>query len=192
MSGEPRSVLSGVTRGAHLLGVALIALGAIAALAPAFAGAPVVVLVGMLLALAGGVRAAFGWRAWSAGKGPLGIVVGLLALACGLTLVFNPVSTLETVSAIVAVYLVADGVVELLFSGRLRDREGRAWMVGEAVLSVLLGVSMWVGWPFSGLRALGVLIGVRLASAGVVLLRVERGLQRVGAGLAAIRARLDA
>jgi uncharacterized membrane protein HdeD (DUF308 family) len=192
MSSEPRSVLSGVTRGARLLGIALIAFGAIAALAPALAGAPVVVLVGLVLVLAGAVRAVFGWRAWSAGKGPLGIVVGLLALACGLALVVNPVSTLGTVSSLVAVYLVVDGVVGLFFSGRLEDREGRAWMGGEALLSILLGVSMWVGWPLSGLRALGILVGTKLASAGVVLLRVERGLERASAGLAAIRARLDA
>jgi HAMP domain-containing protein len=51
---------------------------------------------------------------------------------------------------------------------------------------------MWVGWPLSGLRALGILVGTKLASAGVVLLRVERGLERASAGLAAIRARLDA
>ena len=28
-----------------------------------------------LIALAGGVRAVFGWRAWSAGKGPLGLAL---------------------------------------------------------------------------------------------------------------------
>ena len=192
MSGEPRSVLSGVTRGARFLGIALIGFGAIAAVAPSLAGAPVVVLVGLVLVLAGAVRAVFGWRAWSAGKGLLGIVVGGLALACGLALVVNPVSTLGTVSSLVAAYLVADGVVGLFFSGRLRDQEGRAWMGGEALLSMLLGVSMWVGWPLSGLRALGILVGTKLASAGVVLLRVEHGLQRASAGLAAIRARLDA
>jgi uncharacterized membrane protein HdeD (DUF308 family) len=188
---EPRSFLSRIEHGAHWLGAVLIGLGALCMIAPAFAGAPVVIVVGLLLALAGGMRAAFGWRAWSAGKGPLGIVVGGLAVVCGLALVANPVSTLAAVSSLIALYLVVDGIVELVFARRLRDDDGRAWMWGDALLSILLGASMWFGWPLSGLRALGVIVGLKLVSAGAVLLRVERGLARVGVGIAAVRARQD-
>ena len=148
-----------------------------------------VVLVGVLVALAGVARGMFGWRAWSDGKGPMGLVVGGLAVACGLALVFNPVSTLGAVSSLVAAYMVVDGISALLFSARLEENEGRAWMWGDALLSIALGVSMWVGWPLSGLRALGILIGVKLASAGAVLLRVEQGMRRLGAGVAALRSR---
>jgi uncharacterized membrane protein HdeD (DUF308 family) len=188
---EPRSLLAGLERGAHLLSAGLIALGVLAAVVPALAGAPVVIIVGGLLALAGGARAYFGGGAWSAGKGPRGLVVGGLALACGLALVLNPVSTLGAVSLLVAAYLLIDGVAALLFAGGSRETEGRAWLYGEAIMSIVLGVSMWIGWPLSGLRALGVLVGAKLVSAGVVVSRVEHGLGRVQAGVAAARARLD-
>jgi uncharacterized membrane protein HdeD (DUF308 family) len=188
---EPRSLLSGLERGTHLLGVTLIGLGLIAVIAPALTGAPVVMLVGGLLAVAGGVRAWFGWQAWSAGKGLLGLVMGGLAIACGLALVFNPVATLDVVSSLVAAYLVGDGVATLLFSGRFADSEGRASLWADAIVSILLGVSMWIGWPFSGLRALGLLVGVKLVSAGLTLRRVERGLDRVQARVANARARFD-
>ena len=188
---EPRPVFAAVTKGTRVLGMALIGLGALSALAPALTGAPVVILVGGLVALAGIVRTVFGWRAWSAGKGPLGLLIGGLALACGLALVFNPVSTLGAVSSLVAAYMIVDGGSTLLFSSRLRADEGRAWMWGDALLSIALGVSMWVGWPLSGLRALGVLLGAKLASAGAVVLRVERGMQRLGAGVSALRSRIE-
>jgi len=183
----PRPVVTAVTRGTHVLGTVLIVLGVLSALAPGLAGAPVVVLVGLLIAVAGVVRAVFGWRAWSAGKGPLGLLIGGLAVACGLALVFNPLSTLGAVSSLVAVYMILDGASALLFSWRLGDEEGHGWMLGDALLSTALGISMWVGWPLSGLRALRVLVGVKLVSAGVVLLRVERGMQRLRAGVAALR-----
>lgn len=190
MSGQP-SILAGLERGTHLLGVTLIGLGAIAAVVPTLTGAPVVILVGGLLAIAGGVRAWFGWNAWSAGKGPLGLAMGGLAGACGLALVLNPVATLDVVSSLVAAYLVVDGVTALLFSGRFRDDEGRASLWSDAIVSILLGVSMWIGWPLSGLRALGLLVGMKLVSAGLALRRVERGLDRVQTGIAAARSRLD-
>jgi uncharacterized membrane protein HdeD (DUF308 family) len=187
---EPRSVVAGIMQGTHVLGVSLVVLGILSALAPAFAGGTVVVLVGMLLTAAGIVRCVFGWRALSEGKGLMGLVLGGLAVVCGLALVSNPVSTLGVVSSLVAVYLIVDGISELLFSSRLDESEGRAWMLGDALLSIALGVSMWVGWPLSGLRALGILIGVRLASAGAVVLRVEQGLRRLSAGVATLRSRL--
>jgi uncharacterized membrane protein HdeD (DUF308 family) len=187
---EPRTLVARLESGTRFLGLTLIGLGVLGVIAPALAGAPVVILVGMLLALAGGVRALFGWRAWSAGKGPVGLAVGLLALVCGLALALNPLSTLGAVSSLVAVYLVLDGVAELLFARRLRDEEGRAWMWGDAILSIVLGVSMWIGWPLSGLRALGALIGLKLVSAGAVLLRVGHGLGRVDTVVTAVRGRL--
>src|SRR5512147_3081251 len=110
---ESGSLLARIAHGSRFLGIALIGLGVVCAIAPAFAGAPVVIVVGLLLAVAGGVRTVFGWRAWSSGRGPLGLVIGALALACGLALAVNPVSTLAAVSSLVAAYLVADGITEL-------------------------------------------------------------------------------
>jgi uncharacterized membrane protein HdeD (DUF308 family) len=188
---EPRSPFARIVRGTHRLGLALIGLGLLCAVAPAFVGAPLVLLVGLLLAIAGVVRATFGWRAWSDGRGPIGIVVGGLAAACGLALVFNPVSTLEFVSSLVAVYFVIDGIAELFFSGGLRDEDGRAWVWADAMLSIALGWSMWVGWPLAGMHALGVLVGIKLVSGGAVMLRVERGLDRVGQRIASVGDRLE-
>jgi uncharacterized membrane protein HdeD (DUF308 family) len=187
---EHGSLLASLTRGTHVLGVALIGLGILSALAPGLTAAPVVILIGILVVLAGVARSVFAWRAWSAGKSPLGLLTGGLAVACGLALVFNPVSTVGTVSSLVALYMILDGGSGILFASELGDDEERTWIRGDAWLSIALGVSMWVGWPLSGLRALGVLVGMKLVSAGAVVLRLERGMQRVGAGVAALRSRL--
>ena len=187
---ERSSFFASLTRGTHVLGVALIGLGILSALAPGFTAAPVVIIIGILVVAAGLVRSVFAWRAWSAGKSPLGLLNGGLAIACGLALVFNPVSTVGAVSSLVALYMIIDGGSGILFASELGDEEERTWIRGDAWLSIALGVSMWVGWPLSGLRALGVLVGMKLVSAGAVVLRLERGLQRVGTGVAALRSRL--
>jgi uncharacterized membrane protein HdeD (DUF308 family) len=187
---EHGSFFATLTRGTHVLGVALIGLGILSALAPGFTAAPVVIIIGLLVVLAGIVRSVFAWRAWSAGKSPLGLLTGGLAVACGLALVFNPVSTVGAVSTLVALYMILDGGSAILFASELGDDEERQWIKGDAWLSIALGVSMWAGWPLSGLRALGVLVGMKLASAGAVVLRLEQRMQRAGAGVTALRARL--
>jgi uncharacterized membrane protein HdeD (DUF308 family) len=96
--------------------------------------------------------------------------------------------TLSTVLLGLAVYFVLDGAFEALGSLAMIGEEGWAWMLGAGVLSIVLGVCVWNGWPVSGARAVGLLVGVRLISAGVAMLRVEHTIGRarlVGARLRA-------
>jgi uncharacterized membrane protein HdeD (DUF308 family) len=189
---EATTLLNRLAAGMRHLGHGLIGLGVLTALAPAVSGGAVVVVVGLLLLAAGLVLAAFGWRAWSADKGAFGFVVGALTTACGVALVANPVSALSLVTTLVAVYFVAGGISGLIFGRRFAGEDGQGWVLGDALLSIGLGVAMWAGWPISGVRALGLLIGIKLVSAGAVMVRVERKLQRVGDRVAGLRARLGA
>ena len=191
MAESPAS-LNRLAAGTRYLGLGLIGLGVLAALAPAVSGGAVVVVVGLLLLAAGVVLAVFGWRTWSAGKGTLGFVAGGLTAACGVALVANPVSSLSLVTTLVAVYFVAGGISQLIFGRRFSVEDGQGWVLGDALLSIGLGVAMWVGWPISGVRALGLLVGIKLVSAGAVMLRVARALRRVGDGVGNLRARLGA
>jgi uncharacterized membrane protein HdeD (DUF308 family) len=181
-----------IADGARHFGWVLIGLGVVTAITPALSFAAVIVVVGLVLLAAGGLLATFGWRAWSAGRGPFGFLAGGLAAACGLALVVQPGTTFALVTRIVAGYFVVSGVAQLPVGGRLTADDGRHWVLAEAILSIALGASMWSGWPIAGARALGLLVGIKLASAGVVVLRVERALARVGERLAGLRARLDA
>jgi uncharacterized membrane protein HdeD (DUF308 family) len=172
------------------LGLGLIALGVLAAVLPAVSGGAAIAGIGLVLLAAGLVLVVFGWRIWSAGKGAFGLVTGGITTVCGGALVANPVSSLSLVATLVAAYLVVGGVSQLLFGGGFSAEDGQGWVLGDAVVSIGLGVAMWLGWPVSGIRALGLLVGIRLASAGAVMLRVEQSLERVGDRVTNLRARL--
>ena len=183
-------VLDTLGKGVRYLGLATIGLGVLALIAPVASGASVLVVVGLVVFVAGLVRAAFGWQAWSAGKGPFGLIIGGLAAACGLVIAVNPVSSLSLVTGVVAIYLVVEGVSQVLFALRLLPEDGWPWVLGDAVLSILLGAAMWVGWPVSGIRALGWMIGVKLVAAGAVMVRVEHTMLRLREQALVLRARL--
>jgi uncharacterized membrane protein HdeD (DUF308 family) len=189
---ESPTLLNRLAAGARYLGLGLIGLGVLTALAPAVSGGTAVVVVGLLLLAAGLVLVAFGWHTWSADKGAFGFVVGGLTTACGVALVANPVSSLSLVTTLVALYFMIGGISELIFGRRVPGEDGQGWVLGDALLSIALGVAMWTGWPISGVRALGLLVGIKLVSAGIVMVRVERALQRGGDRAANLRARLGA
>jgi uncharacterized membrane protein HdeD (DUF308 family) len=183
------ALLDALGAGVRYLGIASIVLGVLAMIAPVFSGAAVLVMIGLIILVAGLVRGAFGWQAWSAGKGPFGIAIGGLAALCGLVIAINPVSSLSFVTAVVAIYLAAEGISQLLFALRLVPEDGWPWVLGDAVLSILLGAVMWTGWPVAGVRALGLIIGVKLVSVGAVMVRIERTMARLREKAAALHAR---
>lgn len=182
-------VLDMIGRSVRYLGLGTIGLGGLAIIAPGLSGASVLVIVGLIVLVAGLVRAAFGWQAWSGGKGPFGLVIGGLAAVCGLLIIANPMSSLTLLTRAVAIYLAAEGLSQILFALRLMPENGWPWVLGDGALSILLGVAMWVGWPVSGVQALGLIIGLKLVSAGAVMVRVERTMGRLREKAAALRAR---
>jgi uncharacterized membrane protein HdeD (DUF308 family) len=187
---DASGLLGGIAKGLRFLGFLLAGLGVVVILAPTVAGAAVAVVLGLVLLLAGIAVSAFGYQAYSLGKGPFGLVAGGFAVACGLALLFNPVSSLSTVTSLVAVYLVVQGIAEVLLGLRLMPEDGWVWVVVDAAASVLLGLSIWMGWPFSGIRAVGFVLGVKLVSAGAVLVRIEKTMHRLFDRATTLRARL--
>jgi uncharacterized membrane protein HdeD (DUF308 family) len=63
-------------------------------------------------------------------------------------------------------------------------------MLASGVVSILAGSALWANWPISGARALGLFVGLKLASTGWAVVRLSRRLDSVGDRVAAVRARL--
>ena len=51
------------------------------------------------------------------------------------------------------------GIAQVFLGLRLRPEDGWAWLVVDAAASILFGLSVWVGWPLSGIRAVGLVLG---------------------------------
>jgi uncharacterized membrane protein HdeD (DUF308 family) len=183
-------MLSGLIKGTHHVGWALVGFGLIAALAPLAAGTAVMVVVGLVLLAAAALLGWFGLRAREAGVGPTPLVVAGLAALVGLVLVFNPSSGLSIVRLLLLGYFLLSGASELLTAWELRGEEGWVWMLVAGAVSLLAATALWTNWPISGAHAVGLLVGVNLASVGWAVVRVARRLDAAGQRVAAVRARL--
>ncbi|HEY1592655.1 MAG TPA: DUF308 domain-containing protein [Solirubrobacteraceae bacterium] len=94
------------------------------------------------------------------------LLVGLLSLAAGIILVFKPSNSLATLAVIFGIFLLIDGIAELVASiaGRV-DNRALAAILG--VLGIVIGIVL-IRHPFHGVTAIGLLIGIWLVAAGVV------------------------
>jgi uncharacterized membrane protein HdeD (DUF308 family) len=190
MSGG-RSILGGLVKGAHHVGWALVILGVVAALAPVATGATVVVVIGLVLLAAAALIGSWGLRAREAGKGSTGLVIAALAAIAGLVLVVQPTAGLSLVRLLLIGYFLLSGAAEIATAWELRSSEDD-WssMLASGVVSILAGSALWANWPISGARALGLFVGLKLASTGWAVVRLSRRLDSVGDRVAAVRARL--
>ena len=96
------------------------------------------------------------------------VLVGVLSAVAGVILVFKPSNSLTTLAVIFGIFLLIDGIGELIASiAGTTDNRGLAAIVG--VLGVIVGIAL-IRHPFHGVTAIGLLIGIWLVAAGVVRL----------------------
>ena len=174
------SLLAKLTKPFIWLGVGLILLGALSIYAPQQSGMTVGVLVGIFLVLSGLLRASLFWIATSWGSGLLRLLFGILAIVAGGMMIVDPALGLRAVTIVAIVYLIVDGVMEILFGLTLPPRVGGVWILLSGVASVVLGVLIWREWPLTGDQALGVLIGLKLVMDGVAMVAASYALRAVG------------
>src|SRR3984957_1390303 len=153
-------------------GIILFILGILAIVLPPIATIAVEVLVGWLLLMSGVVgliatlrmRNAPG-RGWSLASAVLGIVAGIVLLAW-------PLSGAVSLTMILTVFLVLEGVVSILYAlEHKRELSGR-WgaMLFSGVVDLLLAGIIFAGLPGTAAWAIGLLVGINLVFGGSALI----------------------
>jgi uncharacterized membrane protein HdeD (DUF308 family) len=77
----------------------------------------------------------------------------------GLLILAHPIHQLVGLIALVAVYLVVTGLIHLVASLAAQSRR-RAWTVATGIIAVLLGITIWIGWPAGKLWVVGLCIAI--------------------------------
>ena len=68
------------------------------------------------------------------------LLFGALSLVVGISLVFNPLAGMVSLTLLVAVLLLATGVTKLFYAFSLRPVTGWIWVLLSGLVSVILGV----------------------------------------------------
>jgi uncharacterized membrane protein HdeD (DUF308 family) len=112
------------------------------------------------------------------------VLVSVLTIAAGAWIVIFPLTGTITLTVVLVAWLWAIGVTRMLAWWRMRRLEG-AWAVGlNGLVSVVLGIFIWIDFPSSAAWAIGLLVGVELlfAGAGMIMLAMA-GRRLADAGL---------
>jgi uncharacterized membrane protein HdeD (DUF308 family) len=160
------------------LGVAQLVLGIIAwfdVIAFTIAG---VIFIGALLLVAGVFQIihAFMDRDW--GSFVLHLMVGLLYVIGGFLLMDEPLEGSIVITILVAFALVFGGILRIVIATRHRHMAGWGLLLGSGVISLLVGLMLYLSLPWSGLWVVGTLIAVELIVHGVSWVQFGLALRR--------------
>ena len=164
-----QDMLTTVKRHAGLgmaLGIGIAIAGVLAVISPLVAGLSVAIAVGVLLTVSGASRLFLAFKMGSFGRGLLMFALGAVTLVAGVYLVAQPGMGLAALTVALAVYLFANGVLEIIWAFRLRPIKGWGWALFSGIAALALGIMIWRQFPVSGMWAVGTIAGIHMIFAG--------------------------
>ncbi len=148
------------------LGIILILVGAYCIWAEMAATLASMVILGAVLVVAGIVRLISVFMARSIGYGILLLLAGIFELIVGLILIEYPAIGALTITLFIAMLLLVGGVFRF-FSALWFRMPHFGWVAFSGIASLILGILLWVQWPFSALWFIGFAVGLSLIFDGV-------------------------
>ena len=178
------------TEAKHLSGwsiavsILMILAGVLAIAVPLAAGIAVNIVVAWLLVFAGVAHLVFGWHLRGIGGALWQMLVGLLYIGVGIYLLVHPLAGLVTLTLALAIYLFAEGVLELILSFQVRPRQGWGWLLLDGIVTLILAIMIWRTWPASTEWVIGTLVGISMIFSGTTRLMLSLAARSVVAKLA--------
>lgn len=148
------------------LGVVLILVGIYAIWAELAATLASVIVLGVALLIAGFAQIISAFGARGAGHVILLLLVGVLDIVVGLMLLEHPLAGALTITLLLAAIFVFGGIFRF-FSALWLQFPQYGWMAFSGIVSVILGVLLWMQWPYSALWFIGFAVGLNFIFSGV-------------------------
>lgn len=158
-------------------GVVLLILGLLAVLLPPLATLGVTIFIGWLFLISGvtGLVATFWMRQapgfwWS-------LLSAVLGIAAGLVLLVSPASGAVSLTLVLIVFFIIEGVATVMYALDHRQQlSGRwGWMLVSGIIDLILAALILTGLPGTAAWAIGLLVGINMIFGGTALIAMGLG-----------------
>jgi uncharacterized membrane protein HdeD (DUF308 family) len=154
-------------RGAILTGSILIVLGILGIALPNISTIVVETWIALLLASAGITKLIYAFQSRDRGGFIWKLLLSILYIATGLMLFVYPLTGVLTLTLLLGSFLLTEGTFELILAFRLREQPSWLWVLGNGIITLLLGALVWFQWPTNSPWLIGTLVGASVIVTGV-------------------------
>jgi uncharacterized membrane protein HdeD (DUF308 family) len=160
------------------LSVLLILAGLFALLIPFISGIGITVFIGWAMFLSGVFHFILAFKTHTTGSVLWEILLGIVYVFAGFYLIFHPLSGLLSLTFLLILYLVFEGILELIHGFQVRPRAGSGWIIFDGIITLILAIMIWRAWPSSSVWAIGTLVGISMLFSGFSRLMLSLAARR--------------
>ncbi len=183
---SPSDIVRHASTWSILCGVALIILGVLAVGSPALAAVAVNAVIAWLIVLAGVVHLSLAFYAHRAGSVLWKLLVGLAYIFFGIYLIAHPALGVASLTLVLALLFLVEGIFDIALFFQMRAIGGSSWILVDGIITLALGLMIYLRWPSSSNWAIGTLVGVSLIISGMTRLMLSLAVRRAAADLASL------
>jgi uncharacterized membrane protein HdeD (DUF308 family) len=154
-------------------GVLLIVFGMLAIASPFLAAIAVTGFIAWLIVLAGVVHLILAFHAHGAASLIWKLLVGLAYLFFGGYLIVHPVLGVTSLTLALATLFLIEGILNIVLFFKMRSAGGSSWVLLDGIITLLLGLMIYLQWPSSSVWAIGTLVGISMIFSGVTRLMLS-------------------
>ena len=149
-------------------GILLVLLGLAAIILPPLASLAVTIFLGWMFLISG--IGGLALTLWARGTPGFwwALLSAVLAIAAGIILLWQPIQGTLTLTIVVGVYFLAEGVATIMYALEHRRElsERWSWLLIAGLVDVVIAGIIITGLPGSALWAVGLLVGINLVIGG--------------------------
>lgn len=161
-----------------VLSVLLIVCGVLAIMLPVAMSFGVVILVAWLLIIGGVVQFVHAFGCKGIGHILWKLLVAICYVITGIYLWTHPLIGVATLTLVLAVFLAAEGLVDIFGYISTRKSGVSGWLLFDGIITLVLGVMIWRHWPNGSLWIIGTLVGLNMMMSGFTRLMLTLAVRR--------------
>src|SRR5262249_20032948 len=147
----------------------MILAGILALVYPAMSSVAVVLFLGWLLIISGILQGISLIGAHHVPHFWLQLVSVVLFVIFGLLVLLNPAESLVTLTLLLIVLFMVEGISKVIFALTIRPLANWGWVLASGIVGILLAFYLWANIPITAIWLIGVLLGIELICEGIAL-----------------------
>jgi uncharacterized membrane protein HdeD (DUF308 family) len=168
-------------------GIVLVVLGIAAIMLPVVATLAVAIFLGWLFLISGIVGLITTFMMRNAPGFWWALLSAVLALGAGLVLLAWPVSGAVSLTLVLIVFFVIEGVASIMLALEHRESGRWGWLLASGIVDLILAGLIITGLPGTAAWALGLLVGINMLFGGASMIGMALHARSIDPGTAAPR-----
>ncbi len=185
-----RSPLSLVKLGSTwsiVLGLLFVVAGVFAIAEPFLAAVVLNTFIGWLLIFVGVVHIMAAFQGHTGTSIAWKVLIGAAYVFFGGYLLFHPVIGVTSLTLLLGILFLVEGVFSLILWWKTRSAQGATWILLDALVTLALGGMIYYHWPSSSVWAIGTLVGVSMIMSGTSRIMLSLAARRVAGTVTEMR-----